>query len=101
MAALRGMKDAAAVDKREAITKQLEELQDKMPRPLPGVQTVADMPEKRSPINLLARGDYAAKGDRVACARLGCSCRKASPNSGEHRTSARGLAKWIVDPKTR
>src|SRR5215467_8445153 len=40
MAALRGMKDQAAADKREAITKQLEELQDKMPPPLPSVHAV-------------------------------------------------------------
>jgi hypothetical protein len=100
MAALRGMKDAAALDKREAITKQLEELQDKMPPPLPGVHTVTDMPEKRSPINLLARGDYAAKGDRVGMRPLGVLLPEGEPELPATTERPRAeLAKWIVDPE--
>jgi hypothetical protein len=100
MAALRGMKDQAALDKREAITKQLEELQDKMPPPLPSVHAVTDIPEKRSPINLLARGDYNAKGDRVGMRQLGVLLPEGAPEVAPTVERPRAeLAKWIVDPE--
>src|SRR5581483_2729198 len=61
MKGLQGRKDAASVDQKEALTKKLEELQDQLPEPLPALHTVVNMPDKKSPIHLLSRGDYTAK----------------------------------------
>jgi len=58
-------------DQKEAIQKKLEELQEGMPDPPPAVQSVTDDLEHKSPIHLLARGDYQNKGDAVGMRPLG------------------------------
>src|SRR5262245_941310 len=56
MKKLRGKDDPATLDQAQALMKKLEKLQDQMPEPLPALHSVADMPDKKSPIHLLSRG---------------------------------------------
>ena len=62
---LNGKTDVASMDQQEALKKKLEALQDQLPPPLPALHSVAAMPEKKSPIHLLTRGEYTAKRERV------------------------------------
>src|SRR5947199_9705100 len=52
-------------EERAEFEKKLENLEDRMPPPLPALFSVADDPDKRTAIHLLARGDYRNKGDAV------------------------------------
>lgn len=100
MKRLQGKEDAASRDTKEALTKKLEELQEKMPEPLPALHSVTNMPEKKSPIHLLARGDYTAKGDRVGMRPLGVLLPDETPELPEATEKPRAeLAKWIVAPE--
>ncbi len=91
--------DAASVDKREELTKKLEELQDQMPAPLPALNAVTNVPEKASAIHLLARGDYAAKGDRVGMRPPGVLLPPDTPELAPTVAKPRvELAKWITGP---
>ncbi|MFN0083989.1 MAG: DUF1549 and DUF1553 domain-containing protein [Blastocatellia bacterium] len=96
---LQSKTDAASIDLRELLTKRLEALQDRMPAPLPAVHSVANMPEKRSPIHLLARGEYSAKGERVGMRPLGVLLPEGTPELPENIERPRTeLAAWIVAP---
>src|SRR2546423_4899491 len=57
------MKNATEEEK-VSLAKKLEAAEDKMPEPLPALFSVANDPAKKSPIHLLARGDYQNKGER-------------------------------------
>ena len=67
---LRGSMRGKSPDEKEAIGKKIEELQEKMPEPLPALFSVAADPQKKSPIHLLARGDYQHKGAKVGMRRF-------------------------------
>lgn len=101
-ASLKGLQDktdAASIDQGESLKKRLQALQDQMPAPLPVVHGVANMPEKRSPIHLLSRGEYSAKGDRVGMRPLGVLLPDGAPELPEGIERPRTeLAKWIVAP---
>jgi len=91
--------DSTARDERERLMKQVEELESKMPEPLPAVHTVTAQPDRRTPIHLLARGDYQHKGDRVGMRALGVLLPDDAPELPE--TTARPrleLARWIASP---
>jgi len=62
---LRSSMKGKSPDQREALQKKMEELQESMPEPPPAVQSVTDDMEHKSPIHLLARGDYQNRGDAV------------------------------------
>lgn len=98
MKKLQGKDDPATREAKEALMKKLEKLQEQMPEPLPALHSVANMPEKRSPIHLLARGDYNAKGARVGMRPLGVLLPDGAPELPETTAKPRAeLAKWIVD----
>jgi hypothetical protein len=100
MKRLQGKQDAASLDQKESLTKKLEELQEKMPEPLPALHSVTNMPEKKSPIHLLMRGDYTAKGERVGMRPLGVLLPDGTPELPETTAKPRAeLAKWIVAPE--
>ena len=100
MKRLQGKQDAASLDQKESLTKKLEELQDQMPEPLPALHTVVNLTDKKSPIHLLARGDYNSKGDRVGMRPLGVLLPEGTPELPETIEKPRAeLAKWIVDPE--
>lgn len=97
---LQGRTDAASLDFKEALTKQLEVLQDQMPAPLPALHSVGNAPEKRSAIHLLARGEYTAKGARVGMRPLGVLLPDGAPELPETIAKPRAeLAKWVVAPE--
>jgi hypothetical protein len=98
--ALKDKSDPASQDEKEALKKKLEELQERMPPPLPALASVAEVPEKRSPIHLLARGEYTAKGARVGMRPLGVLLADGAPELPETTAKPRAeLAKWITDPE--
>jgi hypothetical protein len=100
MKSLQGKKDAASLDLKESLTKKLEELQGQMPEPLPALHSVVNMPEKKSPIHLLERGDYNFKGARVGMRPLGVLLPEGAPELPETTEKPRiELAKWIVAPE--
>jgi hypothetical protein len=100
MAGLRGKKDAESLDQREVLTKQIEEWQEKMPDPIPSIHSVINKPENKSPIHLLTRGDYTAKGDRVGMRPLGILLPPGAPELPEDTKNPRNeLAKWLTDPQ--
>lgn len=96
---LNGKTDAASMDQQEALKKKLEALQDQLPPPLPALHSVTDMPEKKSPIHLLTRGEYTLKRERVGMRPLGVLLEDGTPELPENTVKPRvELAKWIVDP---
>ncbi len=100
MKKLQGKEDAASRDTKQALMKKLEELQEKMPEPLPALRSVIDLPEKNSPIHLLVRGDYNAKSDRVGMRPLGVLLPDGTPELPETTARPRAeLAQWIVSPE--
>jgi len=99
MKKLRGKDDPATIDQKQALMKRLEKLQEGMPEPLPALHSVANMTDKKSPIHLLSRGDYQAKGQRVGMRPLGALLPDGAPELPENTAKPRAeLAKWIVDP---
>ena len=68
---LRAAMTALKGEQRQAMQKKIEEAQERMPEPLPALFSVSNDAEKRSPIHLLARGEYQKKGDRVGMRPLG------------------------------
>ncbi|MEX2260755.1 MAG: DUF1549 and DUF1553 domain-containing protein [Bryobacteraceae bacterium] len=87
-------------DEREALRKKLDALQEQMPEPLPALFSVSNQPEKRSEINILARGDYQNKGHRVGLRPLGVllpeSAGEVDADASKPRTQ---LAAWVTDPE--
>lgn len=80
--------------------KRLEDLEDRMPPPLPALFSVSEDPAKRTTIHLLARGDYRNQGDAVRMRPPGVllpdSTPELAPETGNPRTI---LAKWVIDPQ--
>ncbi len=100
MKSLQDKTDAASLDLKEALMRKLEGLQDQMPAPLPALHSVVNLPEKKSPIHLLARGEYTAKGNRVGMRPLGVLLADGAPELPETIEKPRAeLAKWIVAPE--
>jgi hypothetical protein len=94
-AAMRGAKDM----EKTALEKKLEDLEGKMPEPLPALYSVADDPAKRTEIHLLARGEWEKKGDRVSARPLGVLLPDAAPERDPAAPMPRAeLAKWVTEP---
>jgi len=94
---LRKMPEAA--DQLAKLTKQLEELQDKMPPPVPSLFSIRNDPEKKEPIHILVRGNAEIKGPPVRPRPLGVLLPEGTPELPADSPNPRTiLAKWIVDP---
>jgi Protein of unknown function (DUF1553)/Protein of unknown function (DUF1549) len=94
----RGMRSLSP-DEVQARTKRIEEIQDNMPAPPPGLQSMTDDMEKKSPIHLLARGDYQNKGDAVGMRPLGVLLPDGTPELPKDVKEPRAeLAKWVTAP---
>jgi hypothetical protein len=77
---------------------QIEELDDKMPAPLPSIYSVTD-DKKPTPINLLFHGDYTQKGAKVGMRPIGVLLPEATPEAPLDTENPRTkLAEWIADP---
>jgi hypothetical protein len=100
MKQLRESKKHAKEEEQAEFEKRLEDLEDKMPPQLPALFGVTDDPAKRTPIHLLARGDYRNKGDAVGMRPPGVllpdNSPELPPETGNSRTM---LAKWVIDPQ--
>jgi hypothetical protein len=95
----RGMKTATP-DEQQARTKRIEEIQDNMPAPPPGLQSMSDDMAHKSEIHLLARGDYQNKGEAVGMRPLGVLLPDGAPEVPKDISRPRAeLAMWIVDPQ--
>ncbi|MBI2680830.1 MAG: DUF1553 domain-containing protein [Candidatus Solibacter usitatus] len=93
------MKDAPNAEK-PALEKKLAEVEERKPEPLPALFSVSDDPARRSPVHLLARGDYQNKGDRVGMRPPGVllpdGAAEAAPDAPTPRAN---LARWVTDPE--
>jgi len=97
---VRAAMKGATGDGRAMLAKKLEDLQDKMPEPLPALFSVSDDASRRSEIHLLARGDYQNKGDAVGMRVPGVLLPEGSPELPASTSHPRWeLAKWIIDPE--
>jgi hypothetical protein len=100
MKQLREAKKHAKEGEQAEFEKKLEDLEDKMPPPLPALFGVSDDPAKRTPIHLLARGDYRNKGDAVGMRPPGVLLPENAPELPPETSNSRTmLAKWVVDPQ--
>ena len=90
----------ATPDERQAKVKRIEEIQDNMPAPPDGLQSMTDDMEHKASIHLLARGDYQNKGDAVGMRPPGVllpdSAPELAPETGNSRSM---LAKWVINPE--
>lgn len=97
---LRAAMKHAKDEEKPALAMKLEEIEDRMPPPLPALFSVADDPSKKSPIHLLARGDYRNQGDSVGMRPIGVLLPDNAPELPDNTAKPRAeLAKWIVDPE--
>jgi hypothetical protein len=83
---------------KEALARKIIDLEDSKPAPPPTLYSVQNNPAKASPINLLARGEYTAKGDSVGMRPLGVLLPEASPELPPIDKPRTELAKWITAP---
>ena len=91
--------DEESTLKRADLMRQLTELKGRLPAPLPVIHTVSNLPEKRSPMHLLVRGEYEKKGPRIGMRPLGVLLPEGTPEiPAETATPRAELAKWIVAP---
>src|SRR5690349_16037779 len=87
-------------EERPMYEKKLEDLQDQLPPPLPTLFSVQDDPARRSPIHLLARGDYQNKGDAVGMRVLGVLLPDGAPELSPDTAKPRlALARWVAGPE--
>jgi hypothetical protein len=99
---LRAALTALEGDQRQAMQKKIDAAQERMPEPLPALFSVSNDAQKRSPIHLLARGEYQKKGDRVGMRPLGVLLPDSIPEQPAGAPNPRtSLAQWVVDPENR
>lgn len=81
------------------LQKQLDELDEKMPPPLPALYSVTDKSDQVSPTHILARGDYQSKGATVAPRPLGVLLADDVPELPAGIAQPRlKLAEWVTEP---
>ena len=96
---LQGLMRRAPEAEKGKIETQLEELDQKMPAPLPSVYAVRDTPEQPTPIKILFHGDHLSPTGTVGMRPLGILVDDQAPEApleiGKPRLR---LARWITDP---
>lgn len=91
--AMKGLKG----EERGRMMQRIRDTEVLKPGPLPGLYGVKDDMEKRSPIHVLARGDYQSKGDSVGMRTLGVLLPDGSPELDPATAKPRmELAAWIT-----
>jgi uncharacterized protein DUF1553/uncharacterized protein DUF1549 len=89
----------APEEQKAKIEMELEKLDENMPEPLASIYTVRNDPKQATPIHLLKRGDYLAKGDKVGVRPLGILLPEGTPELPLDADKPRlRLAEWIIDP---
>jgi hypothetical protein len=82
--------------RKAAIEAEIEVLEKGKPAPPPTLYTVKTDMAKPSPINLLARGEYTAKGDSVGMRPMGVLLPEGTPEWTGTQNPRTELAKWIT-----
>ena len=96
---LQGLMRRAPEAEKGKLETQLEELDEKMPAPLPSVYAVRDTPEKPTPIKILFHGDHLSPTGTVGVRPLGVLMDGATPEEPLDTVKPRlRLARWITDP---
>ncbi len=94
---LRDLMKKAPKSERDEWEKRIEDTQEKMPAPLPALYSVRGAYDQKTPIHLLARGDYQNKGDRVGMRPLGVLLPDNAPELPEDTPKPRTeLARWVT-----
>jgi hypothetical protein len=97
---MRGTMRALQGEEKKAMAKKIADLEKEKPEPLPSIYSVANNPEKASPIHVLTRGDYQHKGDKVGMRPLGVLLPDGAPEQPVDAKAPRTqLARWITDPE--
>jgi hypothetical protein len=91
------MAKAADPAKKKQLEAEILALETAKPAPPPTLFSVKSDLSKRSPIHLLARGDYQAKGDAVGMRPLGVLMPEGAPEDSNLDKPRARLAKWIVE----
>ena len=92
---LQGEKGNLSQSEKDKIALKIKELENGKPAPPPTLYSVKNDMTKASPIHLLARGDYAAKGDSVGMRPLGVLLPDGLPEFNDQQQPRTTLAKWI------
>ena len=96
---LQGLMRRAPEAEKGKLEMQLEELDEKMPAPLPSVYAVRDTPEKPTPIKILFHGDHLSPTGTVGVRPLGVLMDGTTPEEPLDIAKPRlRLARWITDP---
>ena len=96
---LQGLMRRAPEAEKGKLETQLEELDEKMPAPLPSVYAVRDTPEKPTPIKILFHGDHLSPTGTVGVRPLGVLMDGTTPEEPLDIAKPRlRLARWITDP---
>jgi len=84
---------------KNGIAMQLDDLEDKLPAPLPSVYTVTDDQKNATPIEVLFHGDYLQPTAKVGARPLGILLPEGVPERPVDLPKPRlELASWIADP---
>jgi hypothetical protein len=84
---------------KNGIAMQIDDLEDKLPAPLPSIYSVTDDPKETNNIEVLFHGDYLQPTAKVGARPLGILLPDATPEDPVTITTPRlKLANWIVDP---
>jgi hypothetical protein len=98
MTALQMKMRRAADDEKATLAMQLDDLEDKLPPPLPSVYAVADDPKDATPIFTLFHGDYLSPTSKVGARPLGVLVAEAAPEEPVGTVTPRlKLANWIAE----
>ncbi len=94
----RGKKDPESVEKREKLTKQIEEIEERLPAPLPSIHSVLTKDEAPN-VHILTRGEHTAPGDKVGMRPLGIMLPPGAPELPPTPRPRSELAKWLTAPE--
>jgi hypothetical protein len=84
---------------KNGIAMQIDDVEDKLPAPLPSIYTVADEAKDVTPIQVLFHGDYLQPTAKVGARPLGILIPENAPEEAVDTPTPRlKLANWIVDP---
>jgi len=96
---MRGKVKLAEGEERREIEREMAELESQLPGPPETLTTVTNDYENRSEINILPRGDYDKKGERVDMRPPGVLLPEGAPSTPADAKNPRTmLANWMTDP---
>lgn len=91
------MRKAPDGDK-NGLAMQIDDLEDKLPPPLPSIYTVADVAKEVTPVEILFHGDYQQPTAKVGARPLGILLPEGTPEDPVNTATPRlKLANWVTD----